>query len=54
MTSFNLPDDHSLISPIAKVILQKRRLLKIQEIHDNLLFAALTTEDVTKKVSSYA
>lgn len=35
--SFNLPEDNSLISPIARVILQKRRLLKIQEIHNLLL-----------------
>lgn len=35
--SFNLPADNSLISPIARVILQKRRLLKIQEIHNLLL-----------------
>lgn len=35
--SFNLPSDNSLISPIARVVLQKRRLLKIQEIHNLLL-----------------
>lgn len=35
--SFNLPSDNSLISPVARVILQKRRLLKIQEIHNLLL-----------------
>lgn len=35
--SFDLPSDHSLISPVARVILQKRRLLKIQEIHNIIL-----------------
>ena len=36
-SSYALPSDHSLISPIARVVLQKRRLLKIQEIHNLLL-----------------
>lgn len=35
--SYDLPSDHSLISSVARVILQKRRLLKIQEIHNILL-----------------
>ena len=38
--SFDLPADNSLVSPIARVILQKRRLLKIQEIHNLLLEAS--------------
>lgn len=37
VNSYDLPTDHSLISPVARVILQKRRLLKIQEIHSILL-----------------
>lgn len=49
ITSYNLPDDHSLISPIAKVILQKRRLLKIQEIHNYLLAAELTDSEIAHK-----
>ena len=35
--SYVLPSDNSLISPITRVILQKRRLINIQEIHNLLL-----------------
>ena len=40
--AFNLPEDHSLISPIARVIAQKRRLMKIHEIHNLMIEAAET------------
>lgn len=40
--AFNLPEDNSLISPIARVITQKRRLMKIHEIHNLMIEAAET------------
>jgi len=50
--SFNLPADNSLISPIARVILQKRRLLKIQEIHNLLLGVSSEPSESLTQVST--
>ena len=59
--SYDLPSDHSLISPVARVILQKRRLLKIEEIHSLLLEASSDPSErlvqlqvcILKKLSSF-
>lgn len=50
--SFDLPSDNSLISPIARVILQKRRLLKIQEIHNILLQVSSEPSESLTQVST--
>lgn len=49
--SYDLPSDHSLISPVARVILQKRRLFKIQEIHSLLLESSFDPSESLIQVS---
>ena len=48
--SFDLPTDNSLISPVTRVILQKRRLLKIHEIHNALLRISFSENQQVKLI----
>ena len=52
-SSYGLPSDHSLISPIARVVLQKRRLLKMQEIHNLLLKASCEPSETLLQVMNH-
>ena len=51
--SYDLPSDHSLISPVARVILQKRRLIKVQEIHNLLLAVSHEPSETLLQVSEF-